>query len=50
MAARLDPLHASAPYQALHHFVSRAAWSDEQMLQRVAQWVLPKMDFSDGGV
>ena len=37
MAARLDPLHASARHQALHHFVSRAEWSDEQMLQRVAQ-------------
>jgi len=49
MAARLDPLHASARHQALHHFVSRAQWSDEQMLQRVAQWVLPKMDFTDGG-
>ena len=49
MAARLDPLHASARHQALHHFVSRAEWSDEQMLQRVAQWVLPKMDFTSGG-
>jgi SRSO17 transposase len=49
MAARLDPLHASARHQALHHFVSRAEWSDQQMLQRVAQWVLPKMDFSGGG-
>ena len=49
MAARLDPLHASARHQALHHFVSRAEWSDEQMLQRVAQWVLPKMDFASGG-
>lgn len=49
MAARLDPLHASARHQALHHFVARAEWSDEQMLQRVAQWVLPKMDFTKGG-
>jgi len=49
MAARLDPLHASARHQALHHFVSRAEWSDEQTLQRVAQWVLPKMDFTSGG-
>jgi len=49
MAARLDPLHASARHQALHHFVSRAEWSDEHMLQRVAQWVVPKMDFASGG-
>jgi SRSO17 transposase len=49
MAARLDPLHASARHQALHHFVAKADWSDEQMLRRVAQWVVPKMDFSGGG-
>ena len=26
-----------------------ASWSDEQMLLRVCQWVVPKMDFGDGG-
>ncbi len=49
MAARIDPLHASARHQALHHFVAKAAWSDAEMLRRVAQWVVPKMDFSGGG-
>jgi SRSO17 transposase len=49
MAARIDPLHASARHQALHHFVAQAEWSDEQMLRRVAQWVVPKMDFLAGG-
>jgi SRSO17 transposase len=49
MAARLDPLHASARHQALHHFVAKSEWSDEEMLRRVAQWVVPKMDFSGGG-
>ncbi len=49
MAARLDPLHASARHQALHHFVAQAQWSDGEMLRRVAQWVVPKMDFSGGG-
>jgi len=44
MAARIDPLHASARHQALHHFVAQAQWSDEQMLQRVAQWVVPRLD------
>jgi SRSO17 transposase len=44
MAARMDPLHASARHQALHHFVAQARWSDAQMLQRVAQWVVPRMD------
>ncbi len=28
MAARVDPLHASARHQALHHFVSKSDWSD----------------------
>jgi SRSO17 transposase len=49
MAARIDPLHASARHQALHHFVAQAEWSDAEMLRRVAQWVVPKMDFSAGG-
>jgi len=49
MAARIDPLHASARHQALHHFVAQSEWSDEQMLRRVAQWVVPHMDMSDGG-
>ncbi len=49
MAARVDPLHASARHQSLHHFVAHAEWSDGEMLQRVAQWVVPKMDLSRGG-
>jgi SRSO17 transposase len=49
MAARLDPLHASARHQAMHHFVAKAEWSDAELLRRVAQWVVPKMDLSDGG-
>lgn len=49
MAARIDPLHASARHQALHHFVAQATWSDDELLHRVAQWVVPKMDFSAGG-
>ena len=49
MAARVDPMHASARHQALHHFVAKAQWSHEQMLRRVCQWVMPKMDFASGG-
>ena len=49
MAARVDPLHASAKHQALHHFVAKAEWSDDEMLKRVAQWVVPQMDLSRGG-
>ena len=49
MAARVDPLHASARHQSLHHFVAKAQWSDAEMLRRVSQWVVPKMDLSAGG-
>ena len=49
MAAHLDPRHTRSRHQSLHHFVADSAWSDEQMLLRVAQWVVPKMDFGDGG-
>jgi SRSO17 transposase len=49
MAARVDPMHASSRHQALHHFVAKAEWSHSEMLRRVAQWVVPKMDFRVGG-
>jgi SRSO17 transposase len=49
MAARVDPLHASARHQSLHHFVAKAEWSDDKMLRRVSQWVVPKMNMSGGG-
>ena len=49
MAARVDPLHASARHQSLHHFVAKAEWSDAELLRRVSQWVVPKMDWSSGG-
>jgi SRSO17 transposase len=49
MAARVDPLHASARHQSLHHFVAQAEWSDAEMLRRVCQWVVPKMNFAHGG-
>lgn len=49
MAARLDPRRARARHQALHHFVAKTEWSDAQMLRKVAQRVVTKMDFSHGG-
>jgi SRSO17 transposase len=49
MAARVDPLRASAKHQALHHFVAKADWSDDELLKRIAQWVVPHMDLSGGG-
>jgi len=49
MAAHLAPSATRSRHQSLHHFVADSGWSDEQMLLRVAQWVVPSMDFSDGG-
>ena len=49
MAARVDPLHASAKRQPLHYFVAKAQRSDQESLRRVAQWVVPVMDFSADG-
>lgn len=49
MGAHLAPAATRSRHQSLHHFVADAAWSDEQMLLRVAQWVVPAMDFGDGG-
>lgn len=49
MAAHLAPLDTRARHQSLHHFVAASRWSDEELLRRVAQWVVPALDFSDGG-
>ena len=43
MAARVDPLHASARHQALHHFVAKSEWSDSAVLARVRDWVMPAL-------
>jgi hypothetical protein len=48
MAARHDPRHESERYQALHHFVAKAEWCDEQILQPVRHWFLPRRDLSAG--
>jgi SRSO17 transposase len=47
MAAGVDPEHASARHQALHHFVAKADWSDTALMGAVAQAVLPAMDLDD---
>ncbi len=49
MAAHLAPQATRSRHQSLHHFVADSAWSDEEMLLRVAQWVVPAMDFQEGG-
>lgn len=43
MAARLAPDNVRRMHQSLHHVVSTAAWSDEVLLGRVRDFVLPAM-------
>ncbi len=48
MAARVDPLHASARHQALHHFVAKSEWSDAAVIARVRDWVMPTLGLDRG--
>lgn len=49
MAARLDAANVERMRQCLHHFVAKAPWSDDAMLEQVRNHVLPAMD-KDGAV
>lgn len=44
MAARLAPDHMQAMHESLHHLVAQSPWSDEVLLQRVREYVLPLME------
>src|SRR5947199_5499593 len=43
MAAKTAPARTGAQHQSLLHFVGVAAWSDEKVLAKVRQMVLPSM-------
>lgn len=44
MAAKTAPARTSAQHQSLLHFVGVAAWSDEKVLRKVCEMVLPEME------
>ena len=48
LAARVDPLHASARHQALHHFVAKSEWSDAAVMASVRNWVLRSLGLDSG--
>ena len=48
MAARVDPLHASARHQSLHHFVAKSEWSDTAVMAAVRDWVEPVLGLDRG--
>jgi SRSO17 transposase len=43
MAARLAPDNVRQMHQSMHHLVADAPWSDEELLKKVRQSVLPAM-------
>jgi SRSO17 transposase len=43
MAAVTDPGHVTAQHQRLLHFVANSPWSDEQVLAKVREQVVPSM-------
>jgi SRSO17 transposase len=47
MAARTAPARTSAQHQSLLHFVANAAWSDEDVLAKVREMVLPAIAKSE---
>src|ERR1700674_3748685 len=44
IASVIAPSHVSAEHQSLLHFVGQSAWSDEAMLAKVRDLVLPAME------
>ncbi|NGO56237.1 IS701 family transposase, partial [Allomesorhizobium camelthorni] len=44
MAARVEPGRVQAAHQSLHHFVAKADWSDDAVLSRVRERVLPALE------
>ncbi len=44
MAARLYPDNMRQAHQSMHHIVAVAAWSDEDMLEAVRAYVLPRLE------
>jgi SRSO17 transposase len=43
MAARVQPGNVRSAHQSMHHLVADAGWSDEAMLQAVAERILPAL-------
>src|SRR5580704_5465878 len=44
LAAVTAPSRVAAKHQSLLHFVGQAPWSDEALMSRVGDWVLPRVE------
>jgi len=49
MAAAVDPGHAQARHQSMHHFVANAPWSDDAVLQASYRWAVEPL-LKHGGI
>jgi SRSO17 transposase len=50
MAAVVAPARVSAKHQSLLHLVGQAPWSDEKVLQKVREWVVPSIERQGGPI
>jgi SRSO17 transposase len=50
MAAIVAPARVSAKHQSLLHLVGQAPWSDEAVLQKVREWVVPSIERQGGPI
>src|SRR6201988_5491863 len=48
IASIVAPSRASAEHQSLLHFVGQSAWSDESLLAKVRELVVPAMETQGG--
>lgn len=48
LAAHMDPWNTRAKHQSLHHLVANSEWSDEAVLSRVREWVMPRLRVAQG--
>src|SRR5215203_3403813 len=44
MAAHIAPHRTSAQHQSMLHFIGRSGWSDEEVLAKVREMVLPQIE------
>ena len=44
LAAVTAPTRVSTQHESLRHFVGQSPWSDEALLARVREWVLPLIE------
>lgn len=44
MAAKIDPRQVGARHQSMHHFVAKAPWAPDSMLQVARDWVLDALE------